>query len=681
MTFFAQPDFTNQKVEIFGVPTGAPVNGNPVATLLFEANEHPNAVVLYRDEAAGTWHMFVSFAYRNPGDFQGVKAYDFAAAYLTGNHQLQAASSLNLGIDCLGMAIQPGTGDLFIACLGQIAIYPHANYTTNNPVALAFATHAALPGALPDVCANLAFDRHGYLWMSAFNWVVCFTNSVVGGSGQFVKIDNVQNLSPKHTLQPSIDPPQGSQFYPFSQPEGIAFDPDGNLWVANNNEDAGSPNNQGDTTLLKIGREWIDTTLRTGVAQPLSDIDATVHYMAGAKFGGLAFDGYTLYLHDQGDTDADHRRTWKFNTLAVPAAGPLGPPIFQPSGIPTTYPGNGSGTFIDPDPVKLLIGDSPADVGGEPDIAAYQLWESHDIGVSNTQVAIPPVMDFLDVVTPNAEAFGYVRVRNIGTKATTGNEVIRLHWATASTGLTWPAPWDSLAALPLGGIIGTQLLGVIAPGDEKFFEFHWDKTPDPNLYGGNAHFCLVARIESAQVYPFGATHPEKWANANLDLSDNVQNNRMMAWRNIAVASANLAPDAPGRHVHDLTVLGANPTGQPHTFRFAVEAQHNDGHRDHSGRVVIHATNRSLDHLLAAKHAGALEPLGHGKFLLLRPSEGIANIELAPGELFPFRVEYDGGTGHDFVLRALQYVHTGGHDRLMGGQTLVVGKPKWFGRLR
>ena len=47
--------------------------------------------------------------------------------------------------------------------------------------------------------------------------------------------------------------------------------------------------------------------------------------------------------------------------------------------------------------------------------------------------------------TPN---YVYVEIRNHGTTASTGTERLRVYWAKASTGLSWPTQWVDYAAWP-----------------------------------------------------------------------------------------------------------------------------------------------------------------------------------------------------------------------------------------
>ena len=110
----------------------------------------------------------------------------------------------------------------------------------------------------------------------------------------------------------------------------------------------------------------------------------------------------------------------------------------------------------------LYIKDTPSDTGAEANPNTGPMWVSEDIWVRTTPdpgyqpfpfpEATPP---WIPLPNENPEyrdpKFGvpnyvYIRVRNRGTAASTGTEQLKVYWAKASTGLSWPAQWvDYLA--------------------------------------------------------------------------------------------------------------------------------------------------------------------------------------------------------------------------------------------
>lgn len=134
--------------------------------------------------------------------------------------------------------------------------------------------------------------------------------------------------------------------------------------------------------------------------------------------------------------------------------------------------------------------------------------------------------------TTPTPSYVYVKVRNRGCGSSAGTEKLRVYWANASTGLPWPGTIGLWNELDCVAGVGTQpcSLPVIAAGQDYIVEIPW-MTPDPAMFGGNDHFCLVARIETQSSFPFGMTSPEvpgQW------LWQNVAGNNNIAWKNLTV---------------------------------------------------------------------------------------------------------------------------------------------------
>lgn len=194
-----------------------------------------------------------------------------------------------------------------------------------------------------------------------------------------------------------------------------------------------------------------------------------------------------------------------------------------------------------PEP-DLWVRDTPDDTGAEPNPSTERMWASTDIWVRRS----PNGLLNQDHQNPRAqqENFVYVRVRNRGcTGAGSQSGTLRLYWAKASSGLSWPAPWDGSVTSPalMGDAIGSQVV-MVNGGEVEIVEFPWTP-PDPADYAAfgadAAHFCLLARIETASAAPFGMTFPEI-----SNLVDNVRNNNNIAWKNISIIDSD---DEGGRH--------------------------------------------------------------------------------------------------------------------------------------
>ena len=113
----------------------------------------------------------------------------------------------------------------------------------------------------------------------------------------------------------------------------------------------------------------------------------------------------------------------------------------------------------------LYMKDTPADTGVEPNPDAGPMYITEDVWVRQNPisgyqpyafVADPAWLAAVSPLHQNPEYrdpkyskpnYVYVRVRNRGSTASAGTERLRLYWAKASTGLSWPSQWvDYLAA-------------------------------------------------------------------------------------------------------------------------------------------------------------------------------------------------------------------------------------------
>lgn len=203
--------------------------------------------------------------------------------------------------------------------------------------------------------------------------------------------------------------------------------------------------------------------------------------------------------------------------------------------------------------LDLHVRNSIVDTGAEPDAfsAVTDIYQSPDIWVR--------VKDDGQLNHQNPEYhplnknFVYVRVRNISNTVSTEKDSVRLHWAKASTALTFPKHWDGsfrINNVPMGGIISTQPIPILHPGAETIVRFTWS-VPNPSNYqqitpGGNEpwHFCLLARILSDNdVMTFVET---------TDLASNVRNNNNIAWKNLSVV------DVSANKSNKVNVLIQNP---------------------------------------------------------------------------------------------------------------------------
>ncbi|MCP1996537.1 hypothetical protein [Flavobacterium sp. HSC-61S13] len=213
--------------------------------------------------------------------------------------------------------------------------------------------------------------------------------------------------------------------------------------------------------------------------------------------------------------------------------------------------------------LDLHIRNSVVDNGAEPDpfTSNDHLYQSPDIWVR--------VDDDGQLEHQNPEYhhwnknYVYVRVKNIGGQSSTVKDSLRLHWAKASTALTFPRFWDGsfkIDNIPMGGIIGTLPIPALEPGATAILKFPW-RVPNPNNYKSITpegtdlwHFCLLGRVLSDDD---PMTFIER-----ADLVSNVRNNNNIAWKNLSVI------EVEGNNPFGAYVLMMNPHKRIESYRIA-----------------------------------------------------------------------------------------------------------------
>jgi hypothetical protein len=178
----------------------------------------------------------------------------------------------------------------------------------------------------------------------------------------------------------------------------------------------------------------------------------------------------------------------------------------------------------------VYMQDTPADTGVEPNPDTGPMWISEDIWVRNSADpnwqptpftegsppwSIPahqnPVYRDPLKSTPN---FVYVMVRNHGSTASTGTERLRLYWAKASTGLSWPSQWVDYQP---GG------LGTPAYGGEITKPRINAATATPAQQAAYVNAILAIGTTAAYTFPMGqdfwhtqqTVHNEMGSNSNI----------------------------------------------------------------------------------------------------------------------------------------------------------------------
>jgi hypothetical protein len=691
-SFLAQPYFGENKIRFYD--KSKPINASaPWWTVDLSADiaaawgpgQGPNGIVCHKSK------LFVSLDLGNSG---GVLVYNYTDLYPS---KKPAASVIKPGggngVPSIGLAIDPNTDDLYVAVYSldgsRSGIWRYtaiSNYATGNQ----FASFA--DPSIAEICANLAFDPGGNLWLTTWSpsnnpaehFLICYKNL---NKNDFYKITN--------TSAKSYDASSLSagtiNVHLLSAPEGLAFDASGHLWLANNNDFART-NQEGEGTLVKIDRGWLNTLLVSpstglGAGNPsyrVPQASASLYCIPSGKLGGLSCDGHRLLINDQGQNQGSdpttHGVVWAWDgTTPFTAAN------FKATGLCTTYPGNGSGALMEP---LLLIQDNSGDGGAEPNGTTTTAWESRDIWVRQTNDGKVPGNDLSQAVLGGQPSHVYVRVRNRGITPTSGDERLQLYWAKASTGLGWPAPWDGSSNVPppsKGNPIGPSIplsfanaqgsTGIL-PGQAEIIEVLWNTTPNPTDYtagfgSDDEHFCLLARLETSFAPAAGLKEQTGAQNA---LISNVLNNAKIAWRNIHITRVS-AQIRPG------VILMANYSKQTTTNSISFELLNARGKPEtfEADSLTLIAQGTAREKLQqTALTAEAIQWLNDGSFRVLQPERGLEDLILEPGEILPLMLSYKPKDDRqDYVVRVRQFAQEGGSSTLIGGQTFVVGTVNGF----
>jgi hypothetical protein len=128
----------------------------------------------------------------------------------------------------------------------------------------------------------------------------------------------------------------------------------------------------------------------------------------------------------------------------------------------------------------------------------------------------------------------YVRVKNISSEPSSGNETLKLYWTKNGMHPQWPIMWDgSHADNTMGGLVDAITIPVLQEDEERVLEFEWNVIRDNDTIGGTdwGH-CLLARIENTN----GKDEIQDYFNSNGDhrLSKEVYNNNNISLRNCEI---------------------------------------------------------------------------------------------------------------------------------------------------
>lgn len=275
----------------------------------------------------------------------------------------------------------------------------------------------------------------------------------------------------------------------------------------------------------------------------------------------------------------------------------------------------------------LFIKDTPEDIGNEPNNESRIFYVSEDIWIRNTndgrlnQEHQNPI--YRASGPPN---YVYVRIRNRGCAPAPSSNV-RLYWAKASSGLSWPNPWTggiTMGTALMGNPIGTAIpSGTVNGGSSTILEFPWNPAnpADYTAFGAdNAHFCLLAVIEPA-------------GNTSTDLNQFVKNNNNVAWKNVQIASA-----TGPRGSKAATTLLANYNEEQNEFSIGFNLTEREESPFLYGEVHIQLSKKVFESWKAGGSKGRnIKENEDGTIRLLDSSATIDHLNLAFKQIEPLTV--------------------------------------------
>lgn len=297
------PEYSNQLIKAYtpGSYPAADINYTKDLSGLCSGG-NPNCIAIQGND------LFVSIS---SGGCQRIYKY---ANYVTNPASSAATLVTNYGNDYVGITFD-ANGNLYTA---------EGNYGDNNIVCYLAANNYAAPpllignaGSSGSYFADLAFDASGNLWANDYNHdrIVVFDAATIQTSKTWRELTDYAGSNISNTnsgLQANSNSygslPKAEKT--FSRPEGIDFDAQGNLWIANNNDNGANPNF---ATLVKIEKSHLTYVLSQPVNSAVTFTSAggpTNEYevfnvpnssSGRAQLGGLQIDRTTnrMYVNEQ----------------------------------------------------------------------------------------------------------------------------------------------------------------------------------------------------------------------------------------------------------------------------------------------------------------------------------------------------------------------------------------------
>ncbi len=347
---------------------------------------------------------------------------------------------------------------------------------------------------------------------------------------------------------------------------------------------------------------------------------------------------------------------------------------------PASYQVTGNGEIItNPTTADLYIQDTPQDNGVEPNPDTGPMWVSEDIWNRTTC----DNGTFHQNPEYGQQNCIYVRVTNRGCTTSSSSEELRLYWAKASTGLSWPTQWVNYnpdpatfgngtctATVKYGDEITTSggvTIPAIDGGQSYVISIPWNTVPNPAnfaCFGADQHhFCLLARIETSTTSPFGMSSTE-----GTDVNLNTLQNNNIAWKNLSVV------DNWAGNIDASTTILRNVEGKSVSTKIKFDNPKEDPFMNY-GSIKINlgpALFQKWDN--GGRVGSGIEVCSDSIIHLLNPHSWIGNIQLDSLEAMVIQAIFDliiqpEECNFDFDIS--QYTSETTGDKLVGGNRFTL----------
>lgn len=277
----------------------------------------------------------------------------------------------------------------------------------------------------------------------------------------------------------------------------------------------------------------------------------------------------------------------------------------------------------------LYIKDRPYDTGVQPNPDLGPMWISDDIWVrQNIDAGLVHQNPEFKLSSPNGV---YIRVYNRSTN-TSASAKVRLYFAKASSGLTWPTNFVNFNIGPIkyGDEIGEVSIPSIPAGGNTIVMIPW-YPPNPAIYPTDQHhFCLAARIESPNDPMVGEL-------TGVGIGVNTKSNNNIAWKNLSVYNLNTTDIVP-----PTTVFVRGIRSKTVNLRF-VDKGYNEQLKNNFFDLggVIEATldDKLFERAQANGSLKGVEIIGKNKILIRSRESAIANLPIDLEETFAISFDF------------------------------------------